>query len=102
MVMMMILVRGEHGRTWGSPGCGFYHDLRGDRTRTETRTLRCMVFSKCQTLNLNYLCVCVYARGARGRTHVCTASSSIEGEMEIFKSRNQLQSATQRKVTMLL
>ena len=76
MVMMMILVRGEHGRTWGSPGCGFYHDLRGDRTRTETRTLRCMVFSKCQTLNLNYLCVCVYARGARGRTHVCTASSS--------------------------
>ena len=69
MVMMMILVRGEHGRTWGSPGCGFYHDLRGDRTRTETRTLRCMVFSKCQTLNLNYLCVCVCTLEALGDVH---------------------------------
>ena len=92
MVMMMILDRGEHGRTWGSPGCGFYHDLRGDRTRTETRTLRCMVFSKCQTLNLNYLCVCVYARGARGRTHVCTASSSIPART--LNSQNRLAKST--------
>ena len=32
--------------------------------------------------------------------HAC--APRVEGEMEIFKSRNQLQSATRRKVTMLL